>query len=310
MVRSAHTAFTLLSFSGSTGESKENIIRRVTVIGLIVNGILFAIKLIAGLYGGSQSLLADAVHSFSDFAAGVAVLIGSYFWNRAPDEDHPYGHKKIETLLAIGIAISLILAATYIAIESFKNIHNHNLFEAGNFVIIVATISVITKEILYRYTIIYGRKLKSQSLIASAYDHRSDAISSVPVLISVSIASFAPTWSFMDSIGALVVVILIFRSAILIAKPALAEMLDSGATKEICDKIISASKTIPEVHSIHDLRTHYSGGELYIDLHIVLDPNMTLREAHFIGDRVEDLLKKNDIFAYDVLVHLDYYDDR
>jgi cation diffusion facilitator family transporter len=287
----------------------NHIVRRVTVVGLIFNAVLIAVKLAAGMVGDSQALLADAIHSSSDFVAGVAVLAGSYFWSKKPDSSHPYGHKKIETLLSIGIGLSLFFAAFIIGMEALKSIQEGSSSTPDKMVIWAAAVSLLVKEGLYKYTIIYARKVKSQALKASALDHRSDAISSIPVLVSVALASYAPGWGFVDSVGALIVVVFICHSAIQIIKPAFAEIMDNGAAKEVCDKIMSEAKKIHGVHGVHDLRTRYSGSELYVDLHIVLNPLMPLWEAHTVGNRVEIALKSKEIGAFDVLVHLDPYDD-
>jgi cation diffusion facilitator family transporter len=196
-----------------------------------------------------------------------------------------------------------------LALEAIEALREQKTSSPAPIAAAVALISVIVKEWLYRYTLKIGKRIKSSATIANAWHHRSDAISSMPVLIAISVSYFFPNLFFLDAVGAILVSIFILQAAFQIAKPGISEITDKGASREIESKLLNLAKSVTEVRNVHELRTRYSGGVLYVDLHIVLSPKITLQEAHLIGDKVRDLLLHCDLDVHEALVHLDPRDD-
>jgi cation diffusion facilitator family transporter len=276
---------------------------------MYVNIFLTASKFTAGILGNSRALVADAIHSLSDLATDFAILIGSHYWSLPPDEDHPYGHRRIETLVSIAIGLVLASVGALLALEAIESLRAQKSSSPAPIAAVVALVSVIVKECLYRYTLKIGKRIKSSATIANAWHHRSDAISSVPVLIAISVSYFFPNLFFLDAVGAILVSIFILQAAFQIAKPGIAEITDKGASREVEAKLLNLAKSVSEVRNVHELRTRYSGGVLYVDLHVVLPPKITLQEAHLIGNKVRDLLLHCDLDVHEALVHLDPHDD-
>lgn len=293
--------------SDSYNNSRQ--VRFVTWVGLIVNIILAMAKLIAGVMSHSRALVADAIHSLSDFGTDIAVLVGSHYWNQPPDKEHPYGHRRIETLISIGIGLALGTVGVLLILDAIESIQKPAGPPPGWVAAWVAIASILFKELLYRYTHHVGRQIKSMALTANAWHHRSDAVSSIPVLIAVLFSKIFPQLTFLDAIGAVVVGAFILRAAFQIAWPGISEVMDHGASLEVNNRLQTLAQSIPGVRGVHDLRTRYSGSALQVDLHIELRPDMSLLEAHTIGDQVRDALKQSDLHVLDVLVHLDPYND-
>lgn len=285
-------------------------VRSITWKGLWINVVLTLLKFGAGIMAGSRALIADSVHSLSDFSTDIAVIIGSYFWSQPPDEEHPYGHRRIETLVSIIIGVGLAAAGIMLAIDAIASLRSGETSHPGWLAIIVAIVSIISKEWLYRYTITEGQRIKSPAVIANAWDHRSDAIGSIPVLVAVVVSSFVPSLGFVDALGAIVVAVFVLKAAVTIAWPGITEMIDRGASREIHRELEMRALAVAGVSGVHELRTRFSGSALYVDLHVVLAPEMRLDEAHAIGDLVRDELLACGHNVVDVLVHLDPGDDR
>jgi cation diffusion facilitator family transporter len=205
---------------------------KLTNIGLSV------LKFAAGYFGRSQALIADAIHSLTDTTTDVAVIAGSHYWSRPPDENHPYGHRRLETLVTAFIGIMLVAAGIGVGWEAISTLHKKQAAPPGWIAFYAAMASMVTKEILYRWTAAAGKKIKSPALAANAWHHRTDAISSLPVLIAVGGALIFPSWSFLDRVGAVIVSIFILHAAMKIIWPAVSELIDAGAPEEIQKKII------------------------------------------------------------------------
>ena len=296
--------------SAKLAESNAEGVRAVTWTGLWINVVLTLAKLVAGILAGSRALVADSIHSLSDFSTDLAVIVGSHFWSQPPDADHPYGHRRIETLVSIAIGIALASVGVFLVIDAVSSLRSGSVSHPGWLAAVVAVVSIISKEWLYRYTLAKGRELKSSAVMANAWHHRSDAVSSLPVLVAVVLARLFPGLSFIDALGAIVVAAFILQAAYAIAWPGITEMIDRGASLEIHRDLEQKALTVTGVHSVHELRTRFAGSALYVDLHVVLAPEMRLDEAHAIGDRVRDALLLADHNVVDVLVHLDPGDDR
>ena len=284
---------------------RERSIRKVTWIGLLTNIGLSGLKFAAGYFGRSQALIADAVHSLTDATTDIAVIAGSHYWSRPPDECHPYGHRRLETLVTVFIGIMLAAAGVGIGWESLSSLHEKNTGPPGWFAFLTALASIITKEILYRWTAGVGKKIKSPALVANAWHHRTDAVSSLPVLIAVGGALLFPSWSFLDRLGAVIVSIFILHAALKIIWPAIRELIDAGAPEEVQKKIADITCRTEGVHSVHGIRSRFISSSIQIDLHIVVDGEISVREGHTIADAVENNIIAGIPDVLGVVVHVD-----
>lgn len=282
-------------------------VRKVTWVGLGWNAALSVAKLVVGVVGNSQALVADAIHSASDFATDVAVIVGSHFWNSPPDAEHPYGHRRFETLVTIGIGLAVAAVGVGIGYKSVLALLAGEVSHPEMSVAIMALASILVKEGLFRYTRNAGRKIRSQALEANAWHHRSDSFSSIPVLVAVIFAILLPQMWFADSVGALIVAFFIMHSAIEIAAPGLHQLVDRGANPEILENLRNLALSHPKVISLHGLRSRYVGSDLHVDVHIVVDDQMTLKDAHDVAEEVEQRLIDSDENVVDALVHIDPY---
>jgi len=285
--------------------SREKYVRKVTWIGLFVNLFLSGLKFVAGVYGRSQALIADAVHSLSDSTTDIAVIAGSHYWSRPPDEDHPYGHRRLETVVSVFIGVVLIAAGSGIGWQALSTLHEKHGSPPGWIAVLAAFVSIVFKELIYRWTAAAGRRVKSSALAANAWHHRTDAISSLPVLVAVGGAKLFPSWSFLDHVGAAVVSLFILHAAIKIIWPGISELIDVGAPKEIQKKIKTIALKNSGVKEVHKIRTRYISTSIQVDMHIVVDGTITVREGHGIADDVKDRIIAEIPEVLDVIVHVD-----
>ncbi len=285
--------------------SREKTIRKVTWVGLLANVLLAGFKFLAGIIGSSQALVADAIHSLTDLTTDIAVIAGSHYWSRPPDESHPYGHRRMETLVTVFIGIILAAAGVGVGWKAISTLHAKHAASPGWIAVLAALLSIICKEAIYRWTAIIGRRVKSSALAANAWHHRTDAISSVPVLIAVAGARVFPSWSFLDHLGAAVVSILILYASIKIMWPGLGELIDAGAPTEIRKRIRTSALENEDVLQVHDIRTRYVSSSIQVDLHIVVEGSITVREGHDIADDVKDRIITQIQEVLDVIVHVD-----
>jgi len=266
---------------------------------------LVALKFIAGIYGRSQALVADAIHSLTDLTTDIAVIAGSHYWSLPPDENHPYGHRRMETLVTVFIGVVLIAAGIGIGWKAISTLQEKHAAPPGWIAVLAALVSIGCKETIYRWTAITGRRVKSTALAANAWHHRTDAISSVPVLIAVAGARIAPAWSFLDNIGAVIVSIFILHASIKVIWPSLSELIDVGAPTEICKKIENIALGNKNVLQVHDIRTRYISSSIQVDLHIVVEGLITVRQGHDIADDVKARIIDSIPEVLDVIVHVD-----
>ncbi len=291
--------------STSHDADREKIVRNVTWVGLWVNLFLAAIKFTAGIYGRSQALVADAIHSLTDLTTDIAVIAGSHYWSRPPDENHPYGHRRLETLVTVFIGVVLIAAGIGIGWKAISALQEKHASPPGWIAVAAALASIVCKESIYRWTAMTGRRVKSAALAANAWHHRTDAFSSIPVLIAVAGARVFPSWSFLDHLGAVVVSIFILHASIKIIWPGLSELIDVGAPKEIRKKIRNIALKNESVLQVHDIRTRYISSSIQVDLHIVVDGLITVRQGHDIADDVKARIIDRISEVLDVIVHVD-----
>ena len=294
-----------LKIAGQTAPTRERYVRKVTWIGLLTNIGLSGLKFAAGYFGRSQALIADAIHSLTDTTTDIAIIAGSHYWSRPADEDHPYGHRRLETLVTAFIGIMLVAAGIGIGWEAISTLHKKQAASPGWIALYAAMASIVVKEVLYRWTAAVGKKIKSPALAANAWHHRTDAISSLPVLIAVGGALIFPTWSFLDRVGAVIVSIFILHAAIKIIWPAVSELIDAGVPEEIQKKIMGIASNTMGVREVHAIRSRYISSSIQIDLHIVVDGNISVREGHTIADSVEDNIIGGIPEVLEVVVHVD-----
>ena len=286
-------------------------IRRITWIGLWMNVGLTGLKFLAGWLGHSSVLIADAIHSFSDLATDVMILIGSRFWGRPADCDHPYGHAKIETVVTLFIGIALVLVALgliYDAVNTLLDLLRlkEPLVSPTWFPLVAALISIVLKEYLYQITARLGTRLKSPAVVANAWHHRSDALSSIPAAMAVGACLFFGTeYAFLDPVGTVVVGFMIIYAAWEILRPTFGTLLDGGASQTHCEEIAETIKTFPEVRGLHKLRTRLLGPTgISVDVHIQVDPKMPVAEAHDLSHQIKRKLAE-DKDVIETFIHIE-----
>ncbi len=279
--------------------------RRATLLGLFVNAFLILLKFFAGIFGGSQALIADAVHSISDLFTDVVVLLGIKIGRKPPDKEHHFGHARIETLASAIVGLALIGTAVYLGIDAALNIHRHTEYHPTGIALIGAGVSIALKEALYRYTVLIGRRIKSQLIVANAWHHRSDALSSVAVLLGVAGTLINPSWHILDALAALIVSFFIIKVGFDILRKTLREFTDTAPPPEIIEKLLQLSRTVEGVMDAHDLRVRISGGFYQAEIHIVVDGQLTVVEGHRIAKTVERCLAGEMDELDRIIVHVD-----
>ena len=278
-------------------QTREKSIYKVTWIGSVVNFLLLVFKFIAGILGHSSALVADAVHSLSDFVTDIIVIVFVKISGKPEDKDHRYGHGKYETLATALIGLALFAVGIGLLVGGAKKVSEvlkgATLPAPSMIALVAAAVSIISKEILYRYTVIVGKRLNSQAVIANAWHHRSDAFSSIGTLIGIGGAIFlGEKWRILDPIAAIVVSGFIIKVSIDLIKPAIEELLERSLPEEIEKQILDIIESYPEVSSPHHLRTRRIGNHIAIEVHLRMDGQTTLENAHAVATMVEKRLKE------------------
>ena len=271
--------------------------RKVTHLSIWVNVGLTGLKLAAGIFGRSQALIADAIHSLSDFATDIAVLIGLRFTAKPKDSDHAYGHGKYETIVAAIIGLALAYVGIRIAGSAihrvFDALHGEELTMPSAFAFWAAVLSIAVKEWLYRATMKVARATGSSSLVANAWHHRSDAFSSIATAGGVGAAVFlGHDWLILDPIAALFVSIFLLKVAWRIIREQIGDLTDQNLAPSVCEEILAMARGIPGIAEPHNLRTRMVGRIPVIDMHIRLRADLPLREAHEIATALESALRQ------------------
>ncbi len=288
-----------------TKQSPERAGRKVTLLGLLVNVLLVLLKFLAGIFGDSQALIADAVHSISDMFTDAVVLLGIKIGGKPPDEEHHFGHARIETLASAIVGLALIGTAVYLGFDAALNIHGHTEYQPTGIALIGAGVSIALKEALYRYTVLIGRRIKSQLIVANAWHHRSDALSSIAVLLGVGGTLIKPSWHILDACAALIVSFFIIKVGLDILLKTLREFTDTAPRPEIIKEIMQCSLSVEGVMDAHDLRVRTSGGFYQAEIHIVVNGQLTVVEGHRIAKTVERCLTEEMDALDRVIVHVD-----
>lgn len=288
--------------------SPARTVQRVTLWGLVVNLFLAAVKFAAGFLGSSHALVADAVHSLSDSATDIAVLVGAPFWSAPADSEHPHGHGRIETMVTLLIGLALGSVGIGLVYNALASIQRPDPLQPGWLAFTVACVSVVGKEALYQWTARVGKRLKSSAVIANAWHHRSDAFSSVPVAVAVIGMKVRPDWTFLDHLAAVIVSLLILQATWWIVWPTLKQLSDTGATRAERNRIMELAGSTDGVRALHALRTRHVGPGLHIDLHVQVDPELSVHDGHRIAGIVKKRLLQEGPDVVDVLIHLEPYE--
>lgn len=269
---------------------------KVTWIGFFSNLLLTVFKIVAGILGNSAAMIADAAHSVSDFVTDLVVVGSLKVSSKPKDGNHKYGHGKVETLATAFVGIVLLFVGLGILFAAGRNIFNHYRVEPmqspGMIALYAAIASIIIKEILFRYTIVVGKRINSKVVVANAWHHRSDAFSSIGTVIGISGAIFlGPRWVILDPVAAILVSFFILRVAFFISLDSLAELIETSLPKQQEREIIKLAESVDGVYYPHDLKTRKIGNDIAIDLHINVKRDLNIEDAHDITVELEKCLR-------------------
>jgi cation diffusion facilitator family transporter len=278
---------------------------RLAQLGLAVNGLLAFVKLVAGVVGHSQALIADATESFTDLFSSVVVWGGVRIAGRAPDASHPFGHGKAEALAAGVVALMLLGASVGIAISAIREILRPQQVPAP-FTLAVLVGVVLVKEVLFRVVRRGAVATESQAVHADAWHHRSDAITSLAAFIGISVALLGgPGWESADDVAAVLASGIILYNGIQVLRPAVDELMDRAPDSALLHRIAGAATAVPGVLAIEKLRGHKHGRHYFLEIHVQADPGLTLRDAHLLGHQVKAAISAAEPAVEDVLVHME-----
>jgi len=304
----AHNPTHTAPFVGNNGDERYRASRKVTIVGAVINLVLSIGKVLVGVVSASPALVADGIHSLSDLLTDVMVVWAAKHGSKDADEDHPYGHGRIETIITVALGVVLLLVAAGIVIDAVMRLfHTERLTEPGVLALVMAGISVVSKEMLYHYTIVVARRIKSNMLRANAWHHRSDAISSIVVI--VGIAGTMAGLPYLDAIAAAAVGLMIAKIAWELGWHSIRELIDTALHPERVQAIRKAIKEVDGVRHLHMLRTRLVGGAALVDVHIQVDPMLSVSEGHYISETVRHRVIREIDEVQDVLVHIDPEDD-
>lgn len=294
--------------------SRTNKITFVTLVGSVVNAALTAFKIVAGIIGHSAAMVADGVHSLSDLLSDVVVLVFVRISGKGRDKNHDYGHGKFETFATLIISLMLLVVGANLmssGIASIKKILGGETVEApGMIALWAALLSIVSKEILYRYTAVQGRKLDSPMIVANAWHHRSDALSSVGSLLGIGGAILlGDKFVILDPLAGCVISIFIIVMAVRMSIPAIKELLDVSLPDEMEDEIERTAKGVPGVVDLHELKTRREGPGIVLEGHLVLHSDISLEQAHSISKQVERALRDRFGDSTQISLHLEPEND-
>ena len=281
--------------------------KKATLIGAMINALLGLIKLIGGVLFHSHALIADGIHSISDLFPDAMVLFASKYGSLDADDTHPYGHQRIETAATLFLSLLLVLAGSGISWDALGELMNATHTMPKWLSLPVICISIIANEILFHYTRHVGKRIQSQLIIANAWHHRSDAASSIVVLLGLigSLAGFV----YLDAIAAVIVGIMIVKMGWDYGWNSVRELVDTAVSPELLGQIEQIIKQVDGVERIHQLRSRFMGGDVLIDVHILVSPKISVSEGHYIAQHVHHILVEQIDSVRDVIVHVDPEDD-
>ena len=283
---------------------------RVSITTIVCNVFLAIIKFIAGIFSNSGAMISDGVHTLSDVITTLIAMVGVYIGNKKEDEDHRYGHERMECIASLLLAFILFITGIEIGVEGIKIIIANDydsLKTPGLFALIVAIISIVVKEIMFQYTIRCSKKINSDALKADAWHHRSDALSSVGALIGISLARIG--YKVFDPIASIIIAILICKVAIEIFSEASNKLVDKSCDEEKLKEIEKVVLSQKGVLGIDDIKTRIFGSKIYVDIEIAADGNKTLNETHKIAEKVHDKVEKNFDEIKHIMIHVNPYQE-
>lgn len=286
-------------------EDFRKVVNKVSIITMVQNIVLSVFKLLAGIYSNSNAMICDAIHSASDVFSTIVVIIGVKFASKDPDKEHPYGHERLECVAAILLAMVLFITGLEIGVQAFRNIIQGNygkLVTPGKLALIAAIVSIITKEIMYWYTRYHAKKIDSSALMADAWHHRSDALSSIGALIGIGGSMLGAP--IMDAIASLGIFIFIVKVAFDIFKDAMKKMIDHCCDEDMEKEMYNYIMNHEQVLGIDLLQTRIFGSRIYVDLEIQVNASYTLLEAHNIAEEVHVNIEQNFPKVKHIMVHV------
>mgnify|MGYP006279492581 FL=1 len=286
--------------------------KKVSIISLVANILLAILKVIVGFVFSSKALIADGFHSISDVVSTVIILMSMRISKTPPDQDHPYGHGKAESIATIILGLILIITGVFLIKDAVISIINNQIAVPGTLVLWVSALSILVKELLYRYTVKIGKEINSKGLIADAHHHRSDALSSVAALIGAAGARLG--YPILDPVAGLVVSSLIIKVGVEILLDAIDDLMDAVPNPNKVNEIMSDVEDISEVITVGDIKLRSYGPYLYVDVDIVVNDELTVIEGHKIAVNVKEYIIENHDRVQEVMVHVDpkqaYYNNK
>lgn len=291
-----------MSHNHRYGEAK-----RITLIGAFVNALLGIVKLIGGFLFHSHALVADGFHSFSDLITDAMVLFASKYGSQDADASHPYGHQRIETAATFLLALLLILAGLGIAWDAIDELIHASHTKPGWIALPIALLSIAANEILYYYTKHVGQKIQSPLIIANAWHHRSDAAASI--VVSLGLIGSLLGWIYLDAVAAVIVGLLIVQMGLSYGWNSIKELVDTAISPEELEAIEKIIQSIDGVQKVHQLRSRMMGGDVFLDVHVLVNPWISVSEGHYIAQHVHYALTSQVDAIKDVTVHVDPEDD-
>ncbi len=274
-----------------------------TVFSLVINFILFIIKFLAGIIGKSQTMIADSIHSLSDEVATFVVLISLKYSKKPPDKNHPYGHGNIEVITAFFVSLLILITGIFLGYSAIHTIVHKHYVVPETITIYIAILSIITKELLFRYTYFVGKDLNSSMIIANAYDHRSDALSSVGALVAILAAKVA--LPIVDPIGGIIISLFVLKMGMDVLKENVFIIMDTVPSQKVQSDVEHLISNVNGVKNFSFAKIHPVGRYFFIETEILVDKQLTLEEAHSIAEEVKTVLKTHIPQIKDVVVHIE-----
>jgi cation diffusion facilitator family transporter len=295
----------------SRNEYEKNIIVKVSIWTMILNALLAVMKIITGIIGKSSAIISDAVNSISDVVTAVAVMIIGRFSRKDRDIDHPYGHEKYESLASVFLGVALLLTAFEIGKNGIITLYDFLRFgtpiQAPNIVALIAgVLTIVIKECMYQYTIHNAKKANSASLIAMSYDHRSDELTALGVIIGIA-GSMWLGLTFLEPIASVVVCVLIFVEGIKVIGTGVSQVVDQAADKTVEEQVRSIVASQKGILHLDDLKTRLSGMRLFVDIEIAVDPKLTIYEAHHYAQVLHDEIESQMPDVIHCMIHVNPY---
>jgi len=289
---------------------EEKIIKNNTVLTMFVNGFLAVIKLVAGIFGESGVLITDAINSIGDILTNIVVYISAAFSKKEKDEDHPYGHEKIDSIISILLGFLIIFTAYEVGKAAIMKLYDFLANGADIpipawYTLVVAILTIAVKEVLYRKTMSDSKKAKSSALQAQAWDHRSDTVASFGATIGILGAMFGV--AYLDPIASIIIALFILRLGVKIIMTGVSQVVDKAASDDVKKQIEDIIFSCPEVKSIDEMKTRQFGQKLYVDLEIGLEHSLSLESAHDIAEKIHNKIEKQVPDVLHCMIHINPY---